>query len=440
MAFDQIPPEVLAEALERVGSPGWDRFSEMLDHTGGCAQPVRLKGRVAHADIDSGELQLAYDSSAEPDGVLLKACQSRRATRCPSCAATYRSDARALVLAGLVGGKGVPEEVAGRPLVFVTLTAPSFGPVHFETTGTRACHPGAFDCRCGDTHRCRAHHSAGDPALGRPLCIEGYDYAGAVIWNNRVTELWRRTTIATRRELAGLLGTTARTFDQSYRLAYLKVVEYQVRGLIHIHALLRLDPLDRDGDQHDAAMLATAVLDAAGRVAAPNPVPERPAIRWGPRIQVDVVAIDGRPRLAGYLSKYTTKSIDAGGALDRRLRREDLARLPVDEHLGRLVKACWDLGADPRLPPYRFREWAHTLGFRGHWLTKSPNWSTTLTALRQARHNYQLQRIRTEPASGVPLAEWTYAGQGHQADGDAWLAESTAAQQYRNRRIAWEER
>ena len=83
MAFDQIPPEVLAEALERVGSPGWDRFAEMLDHTGGCAQPVRLKGRVARADPASGELHLVYDSTREPDGVLLKACQSRRATRCP---------------------------------------------------------------------------------------------------------------------------------------------------------------------------------------------------------------------------------------------------------------------------------------------------------------------------------------------------------------------
>jgi len=164
------------------------------------------------------------------------------------------------------------------------------------------------------------------------LCLEGYDYTGAVVWNNRVTELWRRTTIATRRELAGLLGTSVRGFDGSYRLAYLKVIEYQVRGLVHVHALLRLDPLDRDGDQHDAAMLATAVLEAAGKVAAPNPVPEVPPVRWGSRIQVDVVAIDGRPRLAGYLSKYTTKSIDAGGALDHRLRREDLTRLPVDEH------------------------------------------------------------------------------------------------------------
>lgn len=130
----------------------------------------------------------------------------------------------------------------------------------------------------------------------------------------------------------------------------------------------------------------------------------------------------------------------SGGALDHRLGREDLARLGIDEHLARLVKACWDLGADPRLQQYRFREWAHTLGFRGHWLTKSPNWSTTLTALRQARHDYQLHKSQTAQPDGVPVTDWMYAGQGHRTEGDAFLAASTAARRYRNRRIAWEER
>lgn len=427
------------EALERVASPGWDRFAQLLEHTGGCLRPIRLKGAVRHADPDSGELRVVYDSSTEPDGVLLKACQSRRATRCPACATTYRSDARALVLAGLIGGKGIPEEVSGHPLVFATLTAPSFGLVHTRRTNG-PCHRELSGCACGHQHSCDALHAVDDPELGRPLCVDGYDYRGAIIWNNRVTELWRRTTIAIRRDLAGLLGTSVRAFDQSSRLAYLKVVEYQVRGLIHVHALLRLDPAERAEHQHDAAMLATAVLDAVVRVSAPNPIPGDPPIRWGQRNQVDVVAIDGRQRLAGYLSKYTTKSIDSGGALDHRLRREDLARLQVDEHLHRLVKACWDLGADPQLRAYRFREWAHTLGFRGHWLTKSPNWSTTLTALRQARHDYQLRTQPTPTTEGIPITEWAYTGSGHQNDGDTWLAASTAVRRYRNRRAAWEDR
>ncbi|MDA8047456.1 MAG: replication initiation protein [Actinomycetota bacterium] len=428
MDTDPIPADLLAEALERAASPGWERFSEMLAHTGGCTRPVRLTGTARRADADTGELALVYDSATEPDGVLLKACQSRRATRCPACAATYRSDARALVLAGLIGGKGVSEEVIDHPLVFATLTAPSFGAVH--TTGT--CHQLPIICREGHTHRCGVEHEPADPILGLPLCTESYDYDGAIIWNNRVTELWRRTTIATRRQLAGRVGIPVRTFDRHNRLAYLKVVEFQVRGLIHVHALLRLE-----GDGAcDGPTLATAVLAAVARTSAPNPLAGGP-IRWGPRCQVDVVAAEGRQRLAGYLAKYTTKSIDAGGLLDHRLNREELARLDVGEHLHRLVKTCWDLGADPRLAECRLREWAHTLGFRGHWLTKNPNWSTNLTALRRARHEYQLQKAETD---GVTIAEWSYAGTGHRTEGDAWLAQSVARDRWLNRRIAWEER
>ena len=436
MDTDPIPADILAEALERIARPGWNRFNEMLAHTGGCIRPVRLKGTTHRADPDTGELSLSYDSDREPDGVLLKACQSRRATRCPACAATYRSDARALVLAGLTGGKGIPEEVVGHPLVFATLTAPSFGPVH---TDTARCHLRPYQCPCGQEHTCDQTHGPDDARLGRPLCATGYDYPGVIIWNNRVTELWRRTTIATRRHLAGLLGSTVRTFDQSHRLAYVKVVEYQARGLIHLHALLRLDSVTAGQAHTDSAMLATAVHAATAQASAPNPLPHSPPIRWGTRNQVDVVAIDGRPRLAGYLAKYTVKSIDAGGQLDHRLTRHELPTLGVDDHLRRLVKTCWDLGADPRLADCRLREWAHTLGFRGHWLTKSPNWSTSLTALRQARHDYQLERAGPRD-EGIPIASWTYAGTGHQNAGDEWLAQSEATSRYRNRRTAWEER
>ena len=62
--------------------------------------------------------------------VLLTACGNRRESRCPSCAATYRADAYQLVRAGLDGGKGVPDSIAGHPRLFVTFTAPGFGPVH----------------------------------------------------------------------------------------------------------------------------------------------------------------------------------------------------------------------------------------------------------------------------------------------------------------------
>lgn len=67
------------------------------------------------------------------------------------------------------------------------------------------------------------------------------------------------------------------------------------------------------------------MLAAIAKASAPNPLRQGPPIRWGARSQVDVVALDGQQRLAGYLAKYTVKSVDTGGALDHRLDREQLA-------------------------------------------------------------------------------------------------------------------
>jgi hypothetical protein len=88
-------------------------------------------------DLDTGEARTVYSTEPEPDRTLLKRCGNRREAVCPSCAEEYRGDAYQLVAAGLRGGKGVPESVAGHPMVFVTLTAPSFGPVHSPTDGRR---------------------------------------------------------------------------------------------------------------------------------------------------------------------------------------------------------------------------------------------------------------------------------------------------------------
>ncbi|MEU1654563.1 MULTISPECIES: replication initiator [Streptomyces] len=44
------------------------------------------------------------------------------------------------VLEGIPRGKGVPDAVKDRPRLFVTLTAPSFGPVHRVLGGER-CRP-----------------------------------------------------------------------------------------------------------------------------------------------------------------------------------------------------------------------------------------------------------------------------------------------------------
>ena len=78
----EVVPKVLAEAVARAG-PGYDRWMELIAQTGSCAHPVRLRGRVEHADASTAEVRTVYDSDREPDATLSKACGNRRARRVP---------------------------------------------------------------------------------------------------------------------------------------------------------------------------------------------------------------------------------------------------------------------------------------------------------------------------------------------------------------------
>jgi hypothetical protein len=102
----ELLPGILAEVVDRAGH-GYERWAELVAQAGYCHHPIRLAGRIEHADPTTGEVRQVYDSEREPDGVLLKACGTRRESKCPSCAATYRADADQLLAAGLKGGKGV---------------------------------------------------------------------------------------------------------------------------------------------------------------------------------------------------------------------------------------------------------------------------------------------------------------------------------------------
>ena len=128
--------------------------------------------------------------------------------------------------------------------------------------------------------------------------------------------------------------------------------------------------------------------------------------------------------------------------MDRRLKAADFAGLDqrLTPHLARMVRTAWELGRRPELEHLRLRSWAHTLGFRGHWLTKSRSYSTTLTALRVARHQWNLQRDGDDLSdAAVTIGDWRYAGRGWTSDGDAWLAETAASHAADQRRAARQE-
>jgi hypothetical protein len=175
-------------------------------------------------------------------------CNNRRASRCQPCSRLYQQDAGQLVVSGLAGGKGVPDTVGEHPMLFMTLTAPSFGRLHTrvvndgQTAPCRARRDEADQvCAHGRPVTCASRHEEDDPELGRPLCTDCWDYAGAVLWNAHASELWRRTRIRIYRELAALAGISERRLRREVSVQYVKVAEYQKRGLIHFHILIRLD-------------------------------------------------------------------------------------------------------------------------------------------------------------------------------------------------------
>ena len=100
-------------------------------------------------------------------------------------------------------------------------------------------------------------------------------------------------------------------------------------------------------------------------------------------------------------------------------------------HQGRLIRAAWHLGSHAH-PDFRaLRRWAHMLGYRGHFATKSRRYSTTLRALRQARADYRRHHPRIATGHGdqaaITITTLEWAGTGWRTNGDALLALSAAA-------------
>jgi hypothetical protein len=197
---DPLQRDDVQALLARLDTPwGLDAFKRQVAGAGNCSRPVRLAGRVDSYDSATGEKVASFDSEELPDGVLLKACGNRRASRCAPCAYVYKEDAKQLVRAGMIGGKGVPESVAGNISLLVTLTGPSFGLVHSAGKhAPRPCRPGPPQHRCphGKPLACFARHDRDDQLVGEAFCAKCYRASHQIIWNSLATELWRRTHIS----------------------------------------------------------------------------------------------------------------------------------------------------------------------------------------------------------------------------------------------------
>jgi replication initiator protein RepSA len=347
--------------------------------------------------------------------------------------------------------------------VFTTFTAPSFGPVH-----TRVVSPSGTAARCRSRRKasfcphgrrlsCGQRHKDTDACLGRPLCPDCYDYSAAVVWNAHAPELWRRTTIAIRRRLDKL----AKARGTRVKLSYAKVAEFQRRGLIHFHAVFRLDGHDPVHPERsvppDPAFTAEVLAEVIQRAASTTwfatvSHPAKPRgwdITWGAQIDPRVVRLAGSgevtdTKVAAYLAKYATKSTEPVGVPPGRITVNS-ASVYADPgtYEGRLIAACLRLGGYPHEDFRALRRWAHMFGYRGHFATKSRRYSTTMRVLRAARRDWvrrqQPTARRENDGTVITVTDLRWAGQGWRTTGDALLALSAAARAREQRRIAREE-
>jgi len=472
------PRGSLATATRRASDPEYRRWLDHVSTVRGCERPIRLGGHLHTLNPTTGEVLSSRSTETLPDGVIYVPCGDRRVTVCPACAETYRADTYHLIKAGLVGGKGVPESVATHPVVFATFTAPTFGPVHSrvidrKTGRVKPCRMrrSVDRCRHGRVMACPQRHSEDAKCVGQPLCPQCYDYDAHVVWNGWASELWRRTTIAAHRNLHEV----AKTHGVKLRLSFAKVAEYQARGVIHFHALIRLDafdPADPDTPLPPPAGITAAELDHAitraavsTRVITP-PHPLRPGgweLTWGTQLDIRPVVHQGEltdTAVAGYLAKYATKATETTGHTSRRITTDTISMYAsTATHAGRLVRTCWILGRRPdqerpaewKTGYGRLRRWAHMLGFGGHFATKSRRYSTTRHALKTTRRDWHRARHyarraehhtteHTEPETTLIVGALTYAGIGYRTTGDRWLALTAAAQAREQRHTAKEER
>ncbi|MCX5420771.1 plasmid replication initiator protein [Streptomyces sp. NBC_00114] len=450
MLARELRLQALSEAdrdlIRLLNDPLFSRWKEQIESIGGCANPIYLSGSTVTRDALTGEVISSYSTDGEPGERLAVRCRNRRASACEPCSRLHAGDTFQLVRAGLSGGKGVPESVKDHPRLFVTLTAPSFGPVHRVLDG-QACRPRRHDPHCEHGRRlgCGLVHTEDEPLVGLPLCPDCYDYVGHVLWHAHAGRLWNRFTTAMRRYLASAGGIPRSKLGEHLVVSFAKVAEFQRRAAIHFHAVVRLDGPDGAASSAPAWATENVLLDAVEHAAASSFVTVADSdaygterVGWGGQFDAHPIRplpdgdVPSDAAVAGYVAKYVTKGAgETGAGVDYRVTSlEDIRAAVVNHHVRALMGTCWRLGGLPELEHLRLRPWTHSLGYRGHILTKSRRYSTTYGALREERADYR--RGDANPLDGpdmVTEAAWRYVGSGYtpgEADMAYGIAESRA--------------
>jgi hypothetical protein len=423
-----FPPDFpMDEIIERYRDPkGVQELHSRAKAARYCAHPIFLR---AAGSIDRRSTKISADDYTDR---IARPCGSRISEYCEACSYLYFGDSLVMVRTGLIGGKGIPEAIGTHPKAFLTLTAPSYGPVH---TGSGLCHPvGEGTCIHGVSRRCGIEHAWEDPIVGAPLCSECYDSVGLILFNAHISRLWDYTLIELRREISRIVGAKVRIGQSIVRLEYLRVFELQHRGALHAHVILRLDG-GRDLIEDPPLGIEELLRSVAGAIPrvklAIQAGSEVVRIAWGSQIDLQAIDQDSVNKVTGYLAKYLSKDIGVNpGAL-----RED----PVPDHFIRLYEVAGEMVRSSSYSRLISQRWVDSLGFGGHIMAASRRFSVTRRTLAKIRRDFAVtareSRGETADAAFDGDTRYEYGGRGWASEGDAWLV----AEERRNREEARQE-
>ena len=216
-------------------------------------------------------------------------CSNTYRAKCPSCSARFIRQLRLRIASGIEPVFG--QEPGEGHLVFVTLTAPSFGsPVHNR------------DKRTGRCTVCNATHSQTDEVLGFPVKPGKYRFWQAVQWNHLAPRLWHAFITELRRLLP------------EETVEYFVAAEMQTRITAHYHAIIRVT-----GNPE-----ATEAAIRRARTVQVNPPSEVTRVFDGKGApvkfgrQIDIQHLPARSEEANARVAYVTKSVAAYASKDMR--------------------------------------------------------------------------------------------------------------------------
>ena len=404
-----------ATADDTTATPGADfgRWEREFAADTGCSHPIQLRSRTDMIDLATGEL--APSTARRPPHAATAARPSARPARRCTSGTPASSSARAWPEAKASprrsprtracsppsppppSARSTPAACAARPCC-PAAPAATPTPGAARTAGTSPARPGTSRATPASASRCARPATT----TNRRCCSTP----------TRRT-LWRRFVTYLPRHLARLAGVTQKTLRAQLRIRFVKVAEYQARGVVHFHAVIRLDAPGEDYQPPPPGITADLLCDAIDQAAAAvrlvidhdgqavalgfGPQTDTRTIRHGSELPGTGQALNGQA-VANYIAKYATKTLSApacpacGSAA-----KPTSTSSAAPPTTGAMITAAWQLGSTRHAA--RFRAWAHMLGYGGHFLTKSRRYSVTFGQLRAARADHRRATRPRNPAA-----------------------------------------